>query len=316
MGVKMRKLYDLLTSSFLARYVFLLTLLISVVTLFGNIDLSDFPKKIFFVKVGLVFFVPLLFNICFEILSRHVNMYSKDFGDILNILNHRFGSQISLRTLDERAFDYIHKYELIYRQDQLDFAGSLDYHSFRQLKGKNISKDISSFLIYTESSDIPIAFDDMNITAQNNISKKTLVVECLHSTNEKRLQHTFKINFDTPIAPNEEFDISYSITIPNELSVYDKKKEIQSISLVRIKHPVEKLVFNICLDFEPRAVKAYSRKNNNGLKEIGHAQISQYIPTTDLQKSYNISWGKNTPYIIETEVDNPSQDQYIIQFLK
>ena len=58
---------------------------------------------------------------------------------------------------------------------------------------------------------------------------------------------TFKINFDKPIAPHEEFDISYSITIPNELSVYDKKKEIQSISLVRIKHPVDKLVFNICL---------------------------------------------------------------------
>lgn len=143
-----------------------------------------------------------------------------------------------------------------------------------------------------------------------------MVVECLHSTTEKRLQHTFKINFDNPIKPNGKFDVSYSIIIPNELSVYDKTKEIQSISLVRIKQPIEKLNFNICLNFEPRAVKTYSKKLNNSITEIYGAQLKKYIPDTNLQEYYNIEWDNFTPYIIELNVENPTDDQYIIQFIK
>lgn len=168
-------------------------------------------------------------------------------------------------------------------------------------------------MIYTESTDIPISFEDIRIHARNNINGKILVVECLHSTTEKRLQHTFKINFDQPLAPNQLFDISYSIEILNEIAVYDKIKEIQS---VRIKQPIAKLIFNVCLDFEPRAVKVFARKITNELTEINCATVKSYIPNSELQNIYNIQWGTSIPYIIETDIPEPKYDQYIIEFIR
>lgn len=312
MDFKLKRIYNFINGNFFNRYIFILTFTISIVTLFGNIKLSDFPKPIFFVKVGLVFIIPLFVNMFFAILSNHL-LSIKDNSGILKVINHRIGSQISLRTLDENEYDNIHKYTLVYRQDQLNFESS-DYNSFRILKGKNASKYTSSFLVYTESSDIPMSFKDIKIKAKNNINGKSLVVECLHSTTEKRLQHTFKINFDTPISPGQIFDISYSIIIPNELSVYDKSNEIQSISLIRIKKPISKLKFNICLNFEPRAVKTYAKKSTNELTEINGAKVSKYVACTELQKYYYLQWGNCIPYIIETEIEKPDYDQYIIEF--
>lgn len=310
-----KKLYDILVGNFLARYIFLLTFTISIVTLFGNINIKDFPSPFFCIKVGLVFLTPLFLNILFEIFSKHLVSSLQDTSDVLNIINHRIGSQISTRTLNEIENDNIHQFSLLYRQDQLKFD-SLNYYSYRILKGTNISKNISSYLIYTESTDIPISFENIKIKARNNINGKILVIECLHSTTEKRLQHTFKINFDQPIEPNQTFDISYSIEILNEMSVYDKFKEIQSISLVRIKHPISKLIFNVCLDFEPRAVKVYARRMTNDLTEINGATVKKYIPHSDLQNLYNIPWGTAIPYIIETDISNPKYDQYIIEFMR
>lgn len=311
----MKRFYNFLISNFLARYVFLLTFIISIVTLFGNIDISEFPKIIFFVKIALVFITPFFINILFEIFKKYIFENSEDISDIFNILNHRIGPQISLQTLDNRAFDYIHRYDLIIRQDQLKLSGT-DYNSFRILKGTNISKNNSSYLIYTESMDIPISFKEIDIKAKNNANKKPLVIECINSITEKRLQHTFKINFDKPIMPNENFDISFSMTIPNEISFYHDIKNIQSISLIRIKQPIGRLIFNICLDFEPRAVKTYAKKRTKEIREINVATIKQYIPNNELQNFYSIQWGNSTPYIIETDIQNPDCIQYIIEFLK
>lgn len=311
----MKRFYNFLISNFLARYVFLLTFIISIVTLFGNIEISEFPKVIFFVKIALVFITPLFINILFEIFTNKLITNIEDTSDIYNILNHRIGSQISTRTLDEKEYDNIHKYTLILRQDLIKYD-KLNYFSFRELKGINVGKSVSSYLIYTESTDIPISFNDIKINARNNVNGRVLVVECLHSVTEKRLQHTFKINFDQPVAQNQSFDISYSIEILNEIAVYDKMKEIQSISLVCIKQPISKLNFNVCLDFEPRAVKVYSRKINSGLIEIDKATIKKYVPQPGLQIIYNIDWGDSIPYIIETEIDDPKDDQYIIEFIR
>lgn len=311
----MKRFYSFLISHFLARYVFLLTFIISIVTLFGNIDISEFPKVIFFIKIALVFITPLFINILFEIFTNKLITNIEDTSDILNILNHRIGSQISTRTLDEKEYDNIHKFTLIRRQDLLKYD-KLNYFSFRELKGINVGKSVSSYLVYTESTDIPISFNDIKINARNNVNGKVLVVECLHSVTEKRLQHTFKINFDQPVAQNQSFDISYSIEILNEMAVYDKTKEIQSISLVRIKQPISKLNFNVCLDFEPRAVKVYSRKTTNGFVEIDKAIIKKYVPNSQLENIYNIDWGNSIPYIIETEIMKPKDDQYIIEFIR
>lgn len=311
----MKKIYNILISNFFARYIFLLTLTISIVTLFGNININEFPKLIFFLKVGLVFITPLLINILFNIFSKRIVSSLQDTSDVLNVVNHRIGPLISLRVLDEREYDYIHKFTLLFRQDQLKYD-SLNFYSYRVLKGINISKSMSSYLIYTESTDIPISFDNIKINARNNVNGKALVIECLHSTTEKRLQHIFKINFDQPIAPNQSFDISYSIEILNEISVYDKEKEIQSISLIRNKQPISKLTFNVCLDFEPRAVKVYARKINSQLTEINSATIKKYIPSSELDNIYSIQWGTSIPYIIEVDVQNPQYDQYIIEYIR
>ncbi|MBD5470752.1 MAG: hypothetical protein HDR19_06470 [Lachnospiraceae bacterium] len=311
----MKKFYNILISNFLARYIFLLTFIISIVTLFGNININEYPKPVFFIKVFLVFITPLFLNIIFEIFTNKLITNIEDTSDILSIINHRIGSQISTRTLDEKEYDNIHKFTLIYRQDQLKYD-NLNYFSFRILKGINISKSVSSYIVYTESTDIPISFKDIKINARNNINGKTLVVECLHSITEKRLQHTFKINFDQPIPQNETFDISYSIEILNEMTIYDQTKEIQSISLVRIKQPISKLIFNVCLDFEPRAVKVYARKITGGLIEIDKATIKKYTPNSEIQNIYNIEWGNSVPYIIETDIVKPRNDQYIIEFIR
>lgn len=66
----MKKFYNFLISNFLARYIFLLTFIISIVTLFGNIDINEYPKPFFFVKVILVFITPLFLNIIFVIFSN------------------------------------------------------------------------------------------------------------------------------------------------------------------------------------------------------------------------------------------------------
>lgn len=118
----MKKFYDFLISNFLARYIFLLTLIITIVSLFGNIAVSEFPKPMFFVKTCSIFIIPLLLNVLFEILSKNIISNLQDTSDVLNILNHRFGSQISLRTFDDKEIDNIHKYNLVYRQDQLNFG--------------------------------------------------------------------------------------------------------------------------------------------------------------------------------------------------
>ena len=88
----MKKMYDILISSFLARYIFLLSFMISVITLFGSIDIKEFPHLLFFIKVGLVFITPLFLNIFYEIFTKHIVTNISDTSDILNILNHRIGT--------------------------------------------------------------------------------------------------------------------------------------------------------------------------------------------------------------------------------
>lgn len=171
----MKKFYNFLIGNFLARYVFLLTFIISIVTLFGNIEISEFPKIIFFIKIFLVFITPLFLNILFEIFTNKLITNIEDTSDIFNILNHRIGSQISTRILDEKEYDNIHKFTLIYRQDLLKYD-KLNYFSFRILKGINVGKSISSYIVCTESTDIPISFNDIKINARNNINGRALVV--------------------------------------------------------------------------------------------------------------------------------------------
>ncbi len=50
-------------------------------------------------------------------------------------------------------------------------------------------------------------------------------------------------------------------------------KGIQSILWVCIKQPISKLIFSVCLDFEPRAVRAYTRKITGVLTEIDKVMI-------------------------------------------
>jgi len=157
----------------------------------------------------------------------------------------------------------------------------------------------------------------VQILAIDNYTKKRLVVECTHDMSEKRLQHIFKINFEKSIAYGECFDISFSIRLPKELTVLNKDKEITSISLVRIiNKPIEELEFNVCLNFEPRAIKAFGRHiRNNTINEIPGATKSDYNPSSDIERYFDIEW-TSKPTIIKFHTYSPKYDQYIIQYFK
>jgi hypothetical protein len=254
----------------------------------------------------------------FALLLKGIYIGNSGTGDISNVLSHRVGSQMSTRILDKDIeCDYSHNYTKIFRQDMLDYENQ-DYYSFRRLTGKNISKTPSSFLVYSEAMDVPIEFDKIEIFAINTNTKNPLVVECLHNTKEKRLKHTFKINFEAPKITGEHFDISYSIRIPKELSVLNKDKEITSISLVRIMNrPISELEFNVCLDFNPRAIKVFGRNlKNNYIIEIDGAGKSLYNPSNEMEEVFNIKWTNSIPSIIRFKTKTPKFDQYIIQYFR
>ena len=51
MDFKLKRIYNFINGNFINRYIFILTFTISIVTLFGNIKISDFPKPIFLLKL-------------------------------------------------------------------------------------------------------------------------------------------------------------------------------------------------------------------------------------------------------------------------
>jgi len=68
-----------------------------------------------------------------------------DIKDVLSTLSPRMGPILSTRILNkEIECDHSHEYNMVFRQDMLDF-GYEDYYSFRRLCGKNTKKQLVVF---------------------------------------------------------------------------------------------------------------------------------------------------------------------------
>lgn len=259
----------------------------------------------------------VLLDYIYKILSEGSSLNNPEHKKISDHVRERIGTSYSQQTADKRYVDNKHSFSSILRQDLLDHSTG-DYFSFRRLKGTNVSSNISDGLIYCESTDYKIAFEDITIEAIDTKTGESLTVEALNNIHEKRITHAFKIHFPRPLKNNESFDIAYSIFLPKELECLDSNEEIMSISLSRIKKGLEHLSFNVCLDFKPRAVRIYKKSKLSGkliLIESQDTDIELYEPQTDLEKRFFIEWS-TSPYIIKWSNSKPVNSLYVIKYIR
>lgn len=317
----MKKLYDLLMSNFLARYIFLLTLIITIWSLFGDLSNKKIYSFSFLLSIFCIFVIPFLLNILFSAWENSLNNNQLEDKVLRDMLFHRTGVDVSLRILnEENEVDTTHTYDLLFRQDMLNYDCE-DFCSYRRICGRNTSKHQSGYLVYVESCDYALKFSEIEIRAIDTATKKALAVEPLYSVNKRKVQHAFRIYFPNSLLPGDSFDISYFIKIPGELIILDKEKEVSGISLVRIKKPVKKLIYNMCLSYQPRSVTMFGRKQSHkpqiyDVHEIGGVTVEEYKPNSYLDELFGIDWGENTPYIIRFEEEMPKYQQYIVRYIQ
>jgi hypothetical protein len=256
----------------------------------------------------------------YEIRTTESISSDPDNSNISKRLRERTGTVFSQLTSERRFIDFNHEYLLLHRQDLLDYK-SKHFNSFRHIKGINKSRTVSDGLIYCESTEYKIPFSETRIEALDLSTDPPtqLRVESLKDVHERYITHAFKIHFRQQLRPQETFDIGYSIFLPNELQCLDPDHELMSISLVRIKRPVKELIFNVALDFNPRAFKVYEKSALTGrMKLIDSADINSehYTPTTELELAFDIKWSCAQPYIIRWKILSPPGKLYVIEYVR
>jgi len=235
----------------------------------------------------------------------------------------------SLQSMNDIHSDNYHKFTYIKRQDLLDYkviqrndsqtSSGRDFVSIRVLEGYNTYKNPTDGIVYLECSEYKAYYQEIKIVAYDMITKKELKVEFLGLNKDKK--HTsfpFKIYFSKPLKQRETFKIAFSITLKNELEVLTDDDEIMSICLLRYKKGIEKLDFNVCLDFEPQVVNVLSQKKLGGdiFDFVGDSfTVEKYIPANDWEQLFNIGWS-SPPYIIRWGCYNPRRKFYAINYRK
>jgi hypothetical protein len=232
---------------------------------------------------------------------------------VLNrLLVSRLGSGLSLR-VDPEHVDSTHRYTRVVRHDLLDYPSG-DFYSLRRLCGVNVTSKPSAGLVYAESSEARITFEQTEIRAYDTTSRKRLVVEPLLPGDVPLYQHGFRILFPQAIAPNEEFDITYAIRLPGELAVLSPVEEIMSIALVRWTHGVERLEFKLCLNFEPSNVCGEYLADDGELNQLDHTpSLAPYSPEEWYERDLDIPWSSE-PHLISLTVDKPKAPLYAIRY--
>ena len=130
------------------------------------------------------------------------------------------------------------------------------------------------------------------------------------------------VYFPNPLHKADTFDISLSIVLPNELNALDVDDRM-SICLGRIRCGIDKLIFNVCLDFQPTLVQVFKHEAEDFDKnELSLYLIEDNLPTVEPYKNYdefknygiNVEWGIETPYIIRWECDKPTAFLYAVEY--
>jgi DNA-binding SARP family transcriptional activator len=228
------------------------------------------------------------------------------------LLVSRLGSGLSLR-VDPDHVDTTHRYIHVVRHDLLDYPSG-DFYSLRRLCGINASRKPSASLVYAESSETKLTFEQTATRAYDTGTRKPLVVEPLLPANVPLYQHGFRIFFSHPLAPNEAFDITYAIRLPGELAILSPIEEIMSIALVRWPQGVERLDFKVCLNFEPLNVSAEYLSDNGKLATLDvPPTLDRYSPTEWYERDLDIPWSSD-PYVISYAVEHPTAPMYAIRY--
>lgn len=235
----------------------------------------------------------------------------------------------SLRSMNDIHSDKCHRFTYIKRQDLLDYkvaqknnnppSSGRDFVSIRFLEGYNASKNPTDGIIYLECSEYKTYSHEVKIAAYDTITEKELKVEFLKlNVKKKYIDFPFKIYFTKPLKQGETFKIAFSITIKNELDVLTADDEIMSICLLRYKKGVERLDFNLCLDFEPQAVNVLSQKRLGGnvFDFAGdNFTVEKYTPIDNWERLFDIGWSSQ-PYIIRWGCVEPRRKFYAINYRK
>lgn len=266
---------------------------------------------------GLLFLIAtIILSIIISGVWTIISVYKSDSKTQLEI-NHREGSR---RSLTNKYKDKKHKYTYIFRQDLLDYSTSnksgRDFVSIRVLKGRNVSSNASDGIVYFECTEYKTYCKDIKIEAIDVKTSQPLRVEFIDiNDNNKYFEFPFKIFFATPLQKDEEFEIAFSISLLNELDVLKEDDEIMSISLSRYSKGVEKIEFNVCLNFQPASVHVEHKKGNIFEYDNNEVKVEQYIPLKEIEKKFDIKWS-DIPYIIRWQCRKPKYELYVINYRK
>lgn len=150
----------------------------------------------------------------------------------------------------EQEYDSYHLYESIERFDIVDDFKNT-WSSYRFLTIRNESDVYTNHIIHKECGENKVSFTNMRIRAYiGQVGGERLSVESL-TTIQPNAQQLFKINFKQPLKPGESITIFYRLDWPNEPGAYYMEELSQSISLIRYKKGVGKIVFGI---YEPNGI--------------------------------------------------------------
>lgn len=234
-------------------------------------------------------------------------------SNLKKIMDERIGCGLSLE-INPQHIDEDHKYLKIYRQDLLDYDSG-DFFSIRRIKLKNVTEEITESMCYSESTENKCAFSDTSVVAFDYNTRKPLKVESFENPQKPMLTHAFKIYFPKPLNPDEEFELIYSIRLPDKLKKLSKEQEVMSISLARIKHGADFLEFNVCLNFKPKEFFVeYVNVNNRRFPfHSPELKLNKYTPKLWFEKEFNIAWSA-TPYKISWSCLAPKEKGYFINY--
>ncbi len=228
----------------------------------------------------------------------------------------RFGTWAS-RYSESHEIDVFHFYKLIHRIDLLDYTSG-DFYSIRRLVVQNATESVSDGIVYVENSERKCTFPSTEVEAFQSETSKELIVKCLNDLKGKRFRHAFKILFPAPLAIGETFDLAYRIKLPGELTDLSDEDEVMSIFLGRATRGVEKLRFEVCLNFHPRAVSVTCEDQHGKTAAYDGSEpiVASFEPQAWLEKKWNIRWSAVTPCRISIDVDSPRNYLYIVHYKK
>lgn len=251
-----------------------------------------------------------------QVIRPPVTLADQEKQTIVNgLIDTRLGSYLSFR-VKPKAVDHVHHYEYLGREDLLDYEVG-DFYSIRVLKGINMGEGLSAFVIYSESSEVKVTFEDCCIQAIDLTSGDPLVVDPLGDGGLSFTQ-AFRIYFPCPIAPGERFDIEYCMRLPGELRALPRRGDAMSISLARTVLGVDELEFAVVLDKKPRAYwvdeLTYERGRQMSrlrppIQELGR----QYIEERD-RHCKALQWTSDKAFRIACKWHKPEAIGYFINY--